>query len=132
MTKSLASGAALVCLLGAAIPNGTAADPRPGVDWPSFRGHRAGGVAEGFRTPETWDVVTRKGVRWKASVEGLGHSSPVVWGDRIYLTTVDVEIEGDTFMPEFDLGAWRLVASEAHPADAANPLPWVLETYDRA
>jgi dihydrofolate reductase len=52
--------------------------------------------------------------------------------DRICLTTVDIEIEGDTFMPQFDLGAWRLVASEAHPADAANPLPWVLETYDRA
>lgn len=52
--------------------------------------------------------------------------------DRIYLTTVDVEVEGDTFMPPFDPSAWRLVAHEAHPADAANPLPWVLETYDRA
>ncbi len=50
---------------------------------------------------------------------------------RIHLTTVDVQIEGDTFMPEFDLTQWRKTASEAHPADAANALAWVLETYDR-
>jgi outer membrane protein assembly factor BamB len=87
MIKSLATGAGLVCLLGAAILNSVAADPRPGIDWPSFRGHRASGVADGFRTPEAWDVATGKGVRWKTPVEGLGHSSPVVWGDRIYLTT---------------------------------------------
>src|SRR5690606_23387302 len=52
--------------------------------------------------------------------------------DRIYLTTVDTEVEGDTFMPQFDPAAWRLVAREAHPADAASPLPWVLEIYGRA
>jgi dihydrofolate reductase len=50
---------------------------------------------------------------------------------RIHLTTVDVEIEGDTFMPAFDLGEWRMVAAESHPADDSNALPWVLETYDR-
>lgn len=37
--------------------------------------------------PDAWDVATGKGVQWKAPVEGLGHSSPVIWGDRIYLTT---------------------------------------------
>jgi dihydrofolate reductase len=50
---------------------------------------------------------------------------------RIHLTTVDIELAGDTFMPEFDLADWRKVSSESHPADATNPLPWVLETYDR-
>ena len=47
---------------------------------------------------------------------------------RIHLTTVDADIEGDTFMPAVDLTQWRKVAAESHPADA---LPWVLETYDR-
>ena len=50
---------------------------------------------------------------------------------RIHLTTVDTELVGDTFMPPFDLGEWRKVAAESHPADDANALPWVLETYDR-
>jgi outer membrane protein assembly factor BamB len=87
MIKALASAAAAACLLGSVASTNTIVDPRPGVDWPSFRGHRAAGIAEGFRTPETWDVATGKGVQWKTPVEGLGHSSPVVWGDRIYLTT---------------------------------------------
>ena len=50
---------------------------------------------------------------------------------RIYLTTVDIAIEGDTFMPPFDAGEWRRVGIESHPADATNPLPWVLETLER-
>lgn len=63
------------------------ADPRPGIDWPSFRGIRAIGVADGYPIPTVWNVPTGEGVRWKVSVEGLGHSSPVVWGDRVCLTT---------------------------------------------
>src|SRR5690606_41415058 len=34
---------------------------------------------------------------------------------RIYLTTVDIEVEGDTFMPELEPGQWRRVACESHP-----------------
>lgn len=57
--------------------------------------------------------------------------SALPYAQRLYLTTVDVEVEGDTFMPPIDLAAWRKVATETHPADADNPLPWVLETYER-
>ena len=87
MANKFASAAAAACVLTSVALLARTEDPKPGVDWPSFRGHRAGGVAEGFRTPETWDVATGKGVAWKSAVEGLGHSSPVVWRDRIYVTT---------------------------------------------
>ena len=87
MANKFASGAAAACVLVSVALFARTEDPKPGVDWPSFRGHRAAGVAEGFRTPETWDVATGKGVQWKSAVEGLGHSSPVVWRDRIYVTT---------------------------------------------
>jgi len=50
---------------------------------------------------------------------------------RIYLTTVDAEIAGDTVMPAFDLSAWREVASESFPADARNPHPYRCQTYER-
>lgn len=63
------------------------AEPRPGVDWPSFRGIRATGVSEGYPTPTTWDVPNGRGVRWKVPIEGLGHSSPIIWGDRLCVTT---------------------------------------------
>jgi outer membrane protein assembly factor BamB len=60
---------------------------RPGVDWPSFRGPGASGVAEGFSTPVTWNVEASKGVAWKTPIPGLGHSSPIVWQDRVCVTT---------------------------------------------
>ena len=62
-------------------------DPRPGIDWPSFRGIRGSGVAEGFETPTTWDVPAGKGLKWKTPIPGLGHSSPIVWGNQVCLTT---------------------------------------------
>jgi outer membrane protein assembly factor BamB len=60
---------------------------RPGVDWPQFRGIAAGGIAEGFSLPEAWDVAKGTHVLWKTPVPGLGLSSPVVWGDDVFIST---------------------------------------------
>ena len=62
-------------------------EPGRGVHWPSFRGHNAAGIAEGYPTPLEWDVVSGKGILWKTPIPGLGHSSPAVWGDLIFVTT---------------------------------------------
>src|SRR4051812_30115773 len=61
--------------------------PRPGVDWPQFRGIRAAGIDDSHPAPVAWDVARQRGVRWKTAVPGLGHSSPVVWGDTLYVAT---------------------------------------------
>ncbi len=74
-------------LLGAATRTAPLADPKPGVDWPSFRGIRGAGVADGFKTPTTWSVPEKKGLRWQVPIQGLGHSSPIVWGNRVCVTT---------------------------------------------
>ena len=58
-----------------------------GVHWPAFRGQEAGGLSFGYPTPTTWDVEESKHIKWKTPIPGLGHSSPVIWGDRIYLTS---------------------------------------------
>ena len=55
--------------------------------WPQYRGYRAQGVVEGHPLPEEWDAESGEGVAWKTEVPGLSHSSPVIWGDRIFLTT---------------------------------------------
>jgi outer membrane protein assembly factor BamB len=57
------------------------------LNWPSFRGPDGTGVADGQNPPVTWDAKTGEGVRWKTPIPGLGHSCPVVWGDRVFLTT---------------------------------------------
>ncbi|MBI4189913.1 MAG: dihydrofolate reductase [Betaproteobacteria bacterium] len=51
--------------------------------------------------------------------------------NRIYLTVVDAEVEGDTLMPQFDLTQWREHSSQAFAADARNPYDYKLTIYDR-
>ena len=51
--------------------------------------------------------------------------------DRLYLTEIDAEFEGDTFFPEWKKDDWLLVSSEAHPADEKNPFPYRFVVYDR-
>lgn len=63
------------------------APPRPGIDWPGFRGIQARGFADGKPTPTVWDVPAGKNVRWRVKVPGLSHSSPAIWGDRVCVTS---------------------------------------------
>ena len=56
-------------------------------NWPAFRGTDASGVAAAAKPPIQWDVASAKNVAWKTALPGLAHSSPIVWGGRIYVTT---------------------------------------------
>ena len=56
-------------------------------EWPSFRGPGASGIADGRNAPTSWNARTGENVLWKTAIPGLGHSSPIVSGDRIFLTT---------------------------------------------
>src|SRR5271165_6622070 len=56
------------------------------TNWPQFRGIDASGVAAGS-PPVEWNGESGKNVLWKTEIPGLGHSSPIIWGDRIFLTT---------------------------------------------
>ena len=58
-------------------------------DWPSFRGPGGRGVADGQDLPVIWNVASGDNVRFKIDLPGVGHSSPVVWGGRIFLTTAE-------------------------------------------
>ncbi len=54
-------------------------------NWPQWRGPLGTGVAPNADPPVEWSET--KNVRWKVSLPGKGHSTPIVWGDRIFLTT---------------------------------------------
>ena len=56
-------------------------------NWPQFRGHNASGIANGQDLPLNWDVKSGTNILWKKPIPGLGHSSPVVWEDKIFVTT---------------------------------------------
>ena len=65
-------------------------------NWPQFRGASASGVATGAEAPTSWDVPAGKNVKWKTPLAGLGYSCPVVWGDRLFITTAAKEGEQQT------------------------------------
>src|SRR5436189_1461463 len=54
--------------------------------WPQFRGPKSLGVANTKDLPVKWSAT--ENVAWKHDIPGRGWSSPIVWGDRIFLTTV--------------------------------------------
>jgi outer membrane protein assembly factor BamB len=64
--------------------SGSVATP---MNWPSFRGPDGTGVADGQQPPISWNLKTGEHVRWKTPIPGLGHSCPVIWGNRIFITT---------------------------------------------
>jgi len=51
--------------------------------------------------------------------------------DRLYVTRVHAEVEGDVFFPEIDAGIWRLAEREMHAADDANQFAFEFRTYER-
>src|SRR5450432_2232882 len=70
-----------VALLNAGV--GTAAVVQ---QWPQFRGSVSSGVSENASLPESWSAT--QNVAWKTPIPGTGWSSPVVWDERIFLTSV--------------------------------------------
>ncbi|MCA9218240.1 MAG: PQQ-binding-like beta-propeller repeat protein [Planctomycetales bacterium] len=58
-------------------------------NWPGWRGPRGDGSSNETNVPIEWDVPSGKNVAWKIAVGGEGHSSPIVWGNRVFLTSCD-------------------------------------------
>ncbi len=60
-------------------------------NWPAFRGPNASGVSAGGSAPASWNADASAGplrnVRWKTPLPGLSHSSPILWGNRLYVAT---------------------------------------------
>lgn len=81
-------------------------------NWPSFRGTQASGVADGMNPPVIWDVEKSVNIAWKTPIPGLAHSSPIVWGDKIFVTTA---IGGDPNAP-FEHGLTDTASSAKDPS----------------
>src|SRR4051812_37208316 len=68
--------------LGAGV---SSAGPGPAETWPGFRGHEMSGVAAGAHIPERWSPSDH--VKWMVPIAGHGWSSPIVWGDTVFVTS---------------------------------------------
>jgi outer membrane protein assembly factor BamB len=89
-----------------------------GENWPQFRGAKSLGTAESKNLPDTWSQT--ENVAWKAAIPGRGWSCPVVWGDKVFLTTVvsqakpeaakkGLYLGGERRKPPMDVHRWMLL-----------------------
>ncbi len=92
--------------------------------WPGLRGPDGLGTAPGARPPLDWDGDSGRNVRWKVEVPRPGFGSPVVWGDRVFLSGAD-EQHRELYCFHADSGEllWRHDAGI--PGGRATPLPRV-------
>ena len=75
-------------------PNVSRTAPR---NWPSFRGEGGSGNADGQRVVTEWDVTTGRNIKWKTPIPGIANSSPITWGNRVFVTTAISKAGDKTF-----------------------------------
>jgi outer membrane protein assembly factor BamB len=112
----------LVLWIGVVVGTVGLAAPAAGQNWPRFRGPDGSGVADGQPLPTAWDGIRGQRVLWRTVVPGLGHSSPVVWGDRVFLTTAITSTTRPTYNPKNE---------GTQPADDESVHEWRVLALDR-
>lgn len=111
-----------VAISGGIVPQAQSSEP-DGVNWSSFRGTNASGVADGHSLPTTWDVANNKNVKWKTLIPGLGHSSPVIWGSRVFVTSAISGMEN----PELKVGLYGNI----NPVEDNTSHQWIVYCLDK-
>ena len=91
--------------------------------WPSFRGAQAAGIADGQNLPDRWDVTSGENVLWRTPIPGLAHSSPIVWGNRIFVTSAVSSTPGASFKPG--------LYGDGDASTDRSPQKWILYAIDK-
>lgn len=94
--------------------------------WPSFRGADGSGVAANATIPVTWDVAAGTNILWQTEVPLPGMSSPVVWGNAVFLTGAD-ETQSCVYRFDLETGALQWSATVKLPGGARPPAPSVMD-----
>ncbi|MBL9124734.1 MAG: PQQ-binding-like beta-propeller repeat protein [Planctomycetaceae bacterium] len=113
----MASGRYFACLIWVAF-QALAPSADAQSNWPQFRGAQSLGTSDDARLPERWTAT--ENVRWKQDIPGSGWSSPVVWGNRVFVTTVvnrgttekpkkGLYLGGERPEPPKEVHEWRVV-----------------------
>ena len=71
----------------------------PSRQWPVYRGYLSSGVLDKADLPESFDISTMNNIRWKTEIPGLGLSSPVIWDDKLFITTAISMNDNKGFKP---------------------------------
>lgn len=125
--------AKLTLLLALFLPLGPTADAE---NWPHWRGPHIDGTSTATGLPSAWsaDGETTENVRWRVDLPGSSASTPVIWGDTIYLTSareqddalllLAIGTDGETrWEKRVDDGALEVWEQFAHETNATSPSP---------
>lgn len=110
-------------ILGQVVSEGSGRPSAQSTSWPSFRGKNASGVAHGFSTVESFDVEEGDNVLWGIEVPGLAHSAPVIWGDKLFLTTA-IRADGE---PDLTVGLYGNI----EPVENEGEYAFEVHCYDK-
>jgi len=92
-------------------------------DWPQFRGPSASGIGDGTKPPVRWDASKRTNIVWSTEIPGLSVSSPVVWGDRVFVATAISSDPKQTFR----IGLF----GDTDPVNDSSPHQWKVLALDK-
>jgi len=107
------------------------------ANWPQWRGPSARGVSNASHLPTTWSKG--ENVAWSAALGGLGSSSPIVWGDQVFVTSQVGRLTLSGSHPMLARDDAALVAREKpiggrrdQPSDPSAPIVFIVESFSRS
>ena len=89
----------LISFLLAVVINDASCQVNPDRQWTSYRGKFSSGVLDNANLPESIDILNMINVRWKREIPGLGLSSPVIWDNKIFITSAIGQADKAGFKP---------------------------------
>ena len=91
--------------------------------WPSFRGPEASGRADQQNLPDSWDLATGTNILWKTAIPGLAHSSPIAWGDTLFVTSAISSRQDASFKPG--------LYGDGDASEDRSPQRWMVYALDK-
>src|SRR5215471_2884041 len=92
-------------------------------DWPQFRGPGNSGLGDGTKPPVHWDATKGTNIVWSAEIPGLANSSPIVSGERVYVTTAVSSDPKQTFRTG--------LYGDTDPVNDSSPHKWKVLALDK-
>jgi outer membrane protein assembly factor BamB len=96
-------------------------------NWPSWRGPSGMGFTDEKDLPLTWDGKTKENLLWKVPLGGIGNSSPIVWGDRVFVTVSKKQTNAEQdakVIPEHWVSCFQVADGKELWRTAVTPGPY--------
>ena len=113
----------LIILLALISLNTLKSQVNPTRQWPGYRGNLISGILDNANLPETFDFGKMTNIKWKTEVPGLGLSSPVIWDNRLFITSAISKSDNAGFKPG--------IYGDVNPVRDSSVHDWKVFCYDK-